>query len=271
MVTSKVDFTVVLRVKMANPNGDPLNENIPRMDLDTDYGSMSDVCIKRKIRDRLLENGENILIRPDDEMKSIKNRVLAEFEPIIKSEGKSFDKLDKSVVYTEGCKKWLDVRAFGNLFAYKGDSLSLGVKGPVTINPAVSVEPIEIVSMKITKSVNAEGNDDKKSSDTFGLKHMVKDSIYYFHGTINHFLSGKTGFDDVDTQKIQDVLPKLFENDESSARPSGSMSVLNVVWHTHTCPSGDMSSARIQDNIIIDKDGKISFKEDIGSTIIPGF
>lgn len=248
--TNKIDFLSIITVTKANPNGDPLNGNRPREDYNG-YGEISDVCIKRKIRNRLQDMGERIFVQSDDRCddgaKSLKDR--ADSVDELKKE-KSKDK------YAEiACKKWIDVRAFGQVFAFKADSVSVGVRGPVSVHPAVSVVPVDISSMQITKSVNSETkkkNDvevDGKSSDTMGMKHRVEFGVYVLKGSINHQLAEKTGFSDEDAEKIKEALATLFENDASSARPDGSMEVKKLYWWKHSCPMGNYSSAKVHNSV----------------------
>lgn len=292
VLQNKIDFAVVFRVKRANPNGDPLNGNRPRTDYDN-YGETTDVCNKRKLRDRLLErwvadgkkedDGNMIFVQSDDrkvdEYKSLKAR----------AEGFLGNKLGSSDTAKLACEKWFDVRAFGQLFALKGKpkpkkgeeagsegdtGISIGIRGPVTVQSAFSVAPIDISSNQITKSVSGEDTKDgKRSSDTMGMKHRVDNGIYVFFGSMNPQLAEKTGFSDVDAQAIKQVLPRLFENDESSARPAGSMEVLKVIWWKHNCKSGQYSSAKVHRTLSVQSDGGVSLDQLDGLTpeIIEGF
>lgn len=271
---NKIDFAVILRVKNANPNGDPLNGNRPRTDY-SNFGEMTDVSIKRKIRDRLLErwiadgkkdDGNMIFVQSDDrkadEAKSLRERA----ELVL---GKD---LGTPKIAEKACEKWIDVRAFGQLFALKsnkkagkkkedgsdeeGDTgVSIGIRGPVTVQSAFSIEPIDITSTQITKSVSGEGDGAKRSSDTMGMKHRVDQGVYVFKGSMNPQLAEKTLFTDVDAEAIKQVLPRLFENDESSARPAGSMEVLKVIWWKHNCKSGQYSSAKVYKSLTVYPDG----------------
>lgn len=260
-LTNKIDFAVVFRVKNANPNGDPLNGNRPRTNYDR-MGEVSDVCLKRKIRNRLMEEGEAVFVQSDDNKidncRSLRERAEAVLDP-----KKSHNENSKLA-----CEKWFDVRAFGQVFAYggeaKGAGVSIGVRGPVSLHPAFSLSPVEITSTQITKSVSGEGDGAKKSSDTMGMKHRVDQGIYVFYGSLNPQLAVRTGFSDEDAQKIKRILPRLFENDESSARPAGSMEVLKVAWWQHNCPSGQCSSAKVHRSMKFKADGDlvgISFEE----------
>lgn len=272
-LSKKIDFAVVFRVSNANPNGDPLNGNRPRTTLDS-LGEVSDVCIKRKIRNRLKDDGHKIFVQSDDnrddECKSLRERA----ETVLPKNGTPDGKA--KIV----CKEWLDVRAFGQVFAYKGsgkskgDGLSIGIRGPVSVHPAFSVDNVEVTSSQITKSVSGEGDGSKKGADTMGMKHRVDYGIYSFVGSMNPQLAHKTGFSDVDADAIKAVLPKLFENDASSARPEGSMEVLKVVWWEHSCSSGDISSAKIHRSLNVNSDGSIDVASIVNGPepkIIDGF
>lgn len=278
---NKIDFAVVLRVTHANPNGDPLNGNRPRADYGG-HGEITDVCIKRKLRDRLLESGQSIFVQSDDrrkdDFKSLKARADAAL-------GK---KLGSSETAKLACEQWFDVRAFGQLFAFKADKkgkkdadgegdsgVSIGIRGPVTVQSAFSVEPVDISSTQITKSVSGEGDGTKRGSDTMGMKHRVDNGVYVFYGSMNPQLAERTGFSDADAETIKQLLPKLLDNDESSARPAGSMEVMKVVWWKHNCKSGQYSSAKVhrtlQETIQPDGSFELAKLDRLEPEIIPGF
>lgn len=254
--TNKIDFAVIISTKNANPNGDPLNGNRPRENYDG-FGEISDVCIKRKIRNRLQDMRQPIFVQSDerrtDGFRSLKDR--AEGCAELKEASK-----DKEQYATIACKKWIDVRSFGQVFAFKkgedDNSVSIGIRGPVSVHSAVSISPIEISSMQITKSVNGEtGKDpDKKSADTMGMKHRVDFGVYVFYGSINTQLAEKTGFSLEDAEKIKKALITLFENDCSSARPDGSMEVHKVCWWQHNTKTGQYSSAKVHRTLTIGAD-----------------
>lgn len=242
--TNKIDFEVLVMVNNANPNGDPLNGNRPRETYDG-YGEISDVCIKRKVRNRLQDMGENIFVqsdeRSDDQCKSLAERAKsnAAMQKAIKDK-------DRDAYAKAACETWIDVRSFGQVFAFKDDNVSVGVRGPVSVHSAFSVLPVSIDSMQITKSVNGETvKEGKKSSDTMGMKHKISSALYVIKGSINHQLAEKTGFGDEDAEKIKEALRTLFVNDSSSARPDGSMEVCKVYWWRHNCPMGQYSSAKV--------------------------
>ena len=249
---NKIDFVALVSVTMANSNGDPLNGNRPRTNYDS-RGEISDVCIKRKIRNRLQDMGQCIFVQSDDRCDdgcaSLRDRA----KQAIK------DVKDRNEYARLACEKWIDVRSFGQVFAFKekkkGDGVSVGVRGPVSIHQALSVSPVEIESLQITKSVNGETpskkeaaeeeSAGKRSSDTMGMKHYVRFGLYEVKGSINVQLAQKTGFSQQDAMLIQEALRTLFVNDASSARPEGSMEVYKLYWWQHNCPVGQYSSAKV--------------------------
>ena len=261
ILQNKIDFTALVTVTRANSNGDPLNGNRPRETFEG-YGEISDVAIKRKIRNRLQDMGERIFVqmeeRSDDGCGSLKER--ASSCERLETEIKKGKKADKDICSQIACEEWLDVRAFGQVFAFKGVEVSLGIRGPVSIHSAFSVDPIDIESIQITKSVNGEdtkGKESQKASDTMGEKHRVRFGLYVIKGSINCQLAEKTGFTGEDADKIKEALLTLFENDCSSARPDGSMVVQKVYWWKHNCKSGQYSSAKVHGSL------KVSLKEGI--------
>lgn len=205
--------------------------------------------------------GEDIFVQSDDNRKagdtyrSLRER-FENNQEIKKSKG------DKEKQASIACKTWYDVRAFGQVFPFKkiskdsekgeSDSVSIGIRGPVTIQSAFSLKPVEIYSQQIMKSVNLETG--KKGPDTVGMKHRVEYGIYVAYGSINCQLAEKTGFSDEDADKLLTALKTLFVNDESSARPSGTMKVEKVVWWRHNCKNGQYASADVHDSIEIRED-----------------
>ncbi len=278
-LSHKIDFAVIVDVRNANPNGDPLNGNRPRVTYEG-FGELSDVCIKRKIRNRLQDNGQKIFVQSDDRRKrndkyrSLKNRLDGELKNVSKKDDEKFREA--------ACQMWFDVRAFGQVFPFK--SVPIGIRGPVSIHPAFSVVPVldRVSSLQITKSVSGEGDGTKRGSDTMGMKHRVDHGVYVFYGSINPQLAEKTGFSDDDALKIKEAIRTLFENDASSARPEGSMEVIRVYWWDHNNKNGQYSSAKVHRAVkesvgLIDAekeprsilDYKIPSKEEIDSKL-PG-
>lgn len=248
ILQNKIDFVAFASVTMANPNGDPLNGNSPR----TSYnglGEMSDVCIKRKIRNRMQDLGQAVFVqsadRCDDGFGSLSDRASSVLGKI-----KDTDEYAKTA-----CDTWLDVRAFGQVFAFKSkkdkneSGVSVGVRGPVSIHQAVSISEVMIDDMQITKSVNGESSEKGRSSDTMGMKHFVRFGLYKIKGSINVQLAEKTGFTEEDAEILKQCLSGLFVNDASTARPEGSMEIVKLYWFRHNCKDGQYSSAKVHRSV----------------------
>ena len=238
---NKIDFVALISVTRANGNCDPLNGNRPRTDYNG-FGEISDVCIKRKLRNRMQDMGQPIFVqsadRSDDGCGSLSERAASVLKGI----------KDRDQYAALACRTWLDVRAFGQVFAFKdAKGLSVGVRGPVSVHQAVSLSPVEVESLQITKSVNGEKKekDESRASDTMGTKHFVRFGLYEIKGAINVQLAEKTGFTEEDAETVKECLRTLFVNDASAARPDGSMEVVRLFWWKHNCRDGQYSSARV--------------------------
>jgi len=222
-----------------------------------------------------MEAGHNIFVQSDDnrmdgdEYKSLRSRAEGE----LKSKPE-----DQKAYREEVCTKWIDVRAFGQVFAYKGKKnekpkkakevteepkgkadnagVSIGIRGPVSIHSAFSITPVSVSSIQITKSVSGEGDGTKKTSDTMGMKHRVDHGLYVSYGAINPQLASKTSFKDDDAKAIKSAIEHLFDNDASSARPEGSMEVVAVFWWQHNVKHGQYSSAVVHRSLsVVPKEG----------------
>lgn len=270
-IRNKIDFALVFTATKCNPNGDPLDGNRPRTDIDG-FGEVSDVCLKRKIRNRVLDMGGNIFVQSDDnrgdDFRSLRDRADG-CEKLVEA-SKSGNRDDYAKV---ACKEWFDVRAFGQVFAFKdskkakkksgedqdegenSDSVSIGIRGPVSVQMAVSADPVDINMMQITKSVNLETGDDpdKRGKDTMGTKYFVDFGVYTTFGSINVKMAEKTGFTAEDADTLKEALRTLFINDETAARPSGSMEVVKLIWWTHNNEIGQYSPAKVHKLLNVEK------------------
>ncbi len=145
---NKIDFTLIITAKNANPNGDPLNGNRPREDING-FGEISDVCIKRKIRNRLQDMGERIFVQSDDRCDDGYDSLRARADgcEALKKTAKG----DKDAFAKAACEEWIDVRSFGQVFAFKGTSdVSAGVRGPVSIQQAAKWSSSDTGIVKIS-------------------------------------------------------------------------------------------------------------------------
>lgn len=236
-LTKKIDFVLFVSGRQANPNGDPLLGNMPRTDYEG-YGEISDVCIKRKIRNRLQDMGQEIFVqandRIDDTYASLEDRFKAYFTT----------KQSDEEVAAAACQRWIDVRSFGQVMTFQ--KRALGIRGPVSVSLGKSLSPVDVITMQITRSTNGMASESgKRSADTMGTKHFVDFGVYKITGSMNCYFAQRTGFSDEDAQLIRQALLSLFENDMSSARPEGSMAVEKLYWFVHPNALGIASSAKV--------------------------
>lgn len=257
---NRIDFAVILSVDGANPNGDPLNNNWPRTNYDG-FGEISDVCIKRKIRNRFQDMGEEIFIQADDRNvdghKSLKSRVMA-FEPFLK-EYKSKDS-NPDIIKNVTCEKWIDVRTFGQVFPFKGLAVSTNVRGCVSLGMAKSISEVNIENAVLTKSTNLEDTPDgRKDKATFLSKCIVTKAAYAFYGSIYPQLANLNGFTMEDADKLHFALKTLFYGDESAARPAGTMNVQQVYWWEHNCPTGQYPPIKVFRTLDIKSEGEYPY------------
>ena len=236
MIERRIDFLIVITAEKCNPNGDPLSGNAPRQDYDG-YGEISDVCLKRKIRNRMQDMGYSILNqsneRSDDGFYSIKDRVNS-CEEFKNTMSKKYKNTHEKVndLREIACRAWMDVRCFGQVFPLKGgDDVSFPVRGPVSISFAKSIAPISFEQIQITKSLNLKTLESQtKDSTTMGMKYIIDKGAYVVKGSIFPQLASLTRFSYDDAEIIHECLKTLFENDASASRPSGSISVHRLYW-----------------------------------------
>lgn len=244
VLKNKIDFALVIVAEMCNPNADPLNMKRPRMDYDG-YGEISSVCIKRKIRNRLQDMGEKIFVQADDRIDDGYKSLLARAKGCkeLESEIKKKKSADIDICTKIACREWIDVRSFGQVLAFQGENVSLGIRGPVSIGFARSIEPIDIMEIQITRSTNTIEKDGKDSA-TMGKSYIIQKGVYVAYGSIFPKLAEKTGFTEEDAELIKEALKTLFENDASFRRPSGSMSN-TLYWWKHKSKYGPCSSGKL--------------------------
>ena len=236
LLSRKIDFLGIIVAENCNPNGDPLNGNQPRIDFEG-HGIMTPQCLKRKIRDRLLDAGEEIFVQAKDYKitdgaKNLETRFKAfAGGKIPKDNGKEWA--------WKACEKWIDVRAFGQIFPFKGVPVTLSVRGPVSISYAKTIETVDIQDCMVTKSNNLDEGEDVRGASTVGETHIISKGVYVFTGGIFPQLAELTGFTDEDAEKIRQAIINMFVNDASAARPNGSMTLANLYWWRHKTKWGD--------------------------------
>jgi CRISPR-associated protein Csd2 len=268
-IKSRVDFVLVFSVDNANPNGDPGYDNRPRMDAYTGYGFITDVCLKRKIRNRVemikeLVDGYNIWVRSGTYLRDT-----------VDEYGGDKDKL---------CEQFFDIRAFGGVLtsdsesegeegqaettekktkvgkSKKGKSKVSQIRGPVSIQYAKSVAPIVVEDDEITRVCPTKFDPKKPDKQTeMGRKKRIPFAVYVAKGSVSARLAEGdkgTGFSIEDLNLLKEATKTLFLNDESTARPIGSMIMQKGVFFTHKDKDGDEAVHKTLERLKVEFTGK---------------
>jgi len=248
IIKNRYDFVYLFDVKDGNPNGDPDAGNLPRVDPETGHGLVTDVCLKRKVRNFIIANppegkGFDIFIKE----KTILNRLIDEAHE--QEEVKAKEKADKTEEARKFmCRKYYDIRTFGAV-------LSIGknagqVRGPVQLTFSRSVDPIVTLEHSITRmAVATEAEAEKQSGETrtMGRKFTVPYAIYRCHGFVSAALAEQTGFSEFDLGLFWDALKKMFEHDRSAAR--GQMETRKLVVFKHDGKLGNSPSHQLFERV----------------------
>lgn len=249
-----IDFSVLFEVEKANPNGDPLNGNIPRQDLEG-RGEVSDVAIRRKIRNVLQERGHNIFVQSEDLADDGFTSLTERFQETLGHKKAVKSNEEATEAFKKLTEKYIDIRLFGQVITFNKSNAAL--RGPVTVTIAESIGPITITRNQIVKSVNGEHKKDgEKASDRMGEKHRVEYGLYRVNGRINVLWGEKSNLTTADVEELKQALISLFENDASAARPAGSMNVYKVYWWEHEAKHPQNSAKKSYDTLKVElKDG----------------
>jgi CRISPR-associated protein Csd2 len=244
---NRYDFVFLFDVKDANPNGDPDAGNLPRVDPETGHGLVTDVCLKRKVRNYVtqVKNNESPhrIYFTDG---AVLNQLHEEAYESIgeKSEKNKLPKDLKKAKEVTGfmCQNFFDIRTFGAVMSME---VNCGqVRGPVQMAFARSVEPVVTLEHAITRSSVTNVRDLEKER-TMGRKFTIPYGLYRAHGFINPFLAEQTGFSDDDLDLFWEALERAFLLDASAARPAGSMAVRGLIVFEHDSQLGQAPSHRL--------------------------
>ncbi|MBM6686125.1 type I-C CRISPR-associated protein Cas7/Csd2 [Faecalicatena contorta] len=258
-LSNRYDFVMLFDVENGNPNGDPDAGNAPRVDAESGYGYITDVCLKRKIRNyvELVKEGAegyNILIKPDKSL-NIKFTEAYEAEGLTtKNKGKNPDDVKKAREYM--CKNYFDVRTFGAVMSTGDDPCGI-VRGPVQINFARSISPVNIQDVTITRQARTTEERKETGETEMGRKSVIPYALYRAEGYVSAALANKsTDLSEEDVELLWNAIINMFENDHSAARGKMCMRKLYVFRHNNilgACPSHilfDKISVREKENVL---------------------
>jgi CRISPR-associated protein Csd2 len=259
-MNNRYDFIFLFDTKDANPNGDPDAGNLPRVDAETGHGLITDVCLKRKVRNFIQTikpesqgqdadgKGFDVYVRE----KAILNNQHARAYKKLAIDPKKTEQEDRDKVRDWMCQNFFDIRSFG---AVMTTEVNCGqVRGPVQLAFARSIDPIVASEHSVTRcAVTTEKEAKAQSGDnrTMGRKFTIPYALYRTHGFINPFLADQTKFDDADLELFFTALEKAFQFDASAARPAGSMSPRALLVFKHDSKLGNAASHTLFERIKI--------------------
>ena len=257
MLENRYDFVMLFDVENGNPNGDPDAGNTPRVDVETGHGIISDVCLKRKIRNyvQLVKEdvpGYNILIKPDKALNTKFTEAYAAEGLPTGQKGKKADDVQKAREYM--CRNYYDVRAFGAVMSTGDDPCGI-VRGPVQINFAKSISPVNIQDITITRQARTTVDREITGTTEIGRKSIIPYGLYRVEGYVSAALANKTGLSEEDLALLWQAVFNMFENDHSAARGKMCMRQIYIFKHDNilgSCPSHvlfDKIKIRLKDGI----------------------
>ncbi len=233
-IKNRYEFVMLFDVENGNPNGDPDAGNQPRIDPETALGIVTDVCLKRKIRNYVelakeREAGYNILIKNDRTLNSKFTEVYDTLGLAKKQNGKNKEDVQKAQQYM--CENYFDVRTFGAVMS-TGDDQCGTVRGPVQINFARSIDPVFSQDITITRQAKTSEKRENAGNAEMGRKSIIYYGLYRAEGYISASLAQKvTGFSEGDLELFWKAVINMFENDRSAARGKMCMRKLYVFQH----------------------------------------
>ena len=274
VIKNRYEFVILFDVENGNPNGDPDAGNMPRIDPESGLGLVTDVCLKRKIRNYVEtvkegENGYQIYIREDvplnrSDRKACENLGITETDDKKVTEGlKKLKKNDPDAdlkIRDYMCQNFFDIRTFGAVMTtFVKASLNCGqVRGPVQLGFARSIDPVISQEVTITRVAITTEKDAENKSNEMGRKSIVPYGLYRVEGYISANLARKvTGFSEEDLELLWNAIINMFENDHSAAR--GKMAVRELIVFKHSKELGDCPAYKLFDAVKVQKNDDIQY------------
>lgn len=250
-LSATYNFVILFDVENGNPNGDPDAGNSPRIDPETGFGFITDVCIKRKIRNYVElamegKEGYNILVKPD---KALNTKFATAYESenlALGEKGKNIDNVEKAKAFM--CRNYFDVRSFGAVMSTGDDPCGV-VRGPVQINFSKSQSPVFVQEVTITRQARTTEKRTETGETEMGRKSIIPYALYRAEGYVSAPLANKTGLNDEDVELLWTAIINMFENDHSAAR--GKMCVRKLFVFRHENPLGSCPSHILFDKITV--------------------
>lgn len=248
----RYDFLFLFDCQDANPNGDPDAGNLPRLDVESGQGLVTDVCLKRKVRNfvAMTANGDDTKRIYFTEGAVHNNQHKAAYEAVGETPEKKVKPEVKDKATAWMCQHYFDIRTFG---AVMSTEINCGqVRGPVQLSFARSIDPIVSSEHAITRS-SVTNEKDKEKERTMGRKFTVPYGLYKAKGFVNPFLAKRTGFSNDDLELLFTSLENAFQFDQSAARPAGSMNPRKLIVFKHDNELGKAPSNKLFEAVLVKK------------------
>lgn len=254
---NRYEFIMLFDVENGNPNGDPDAGNMPRVDAETGHGMVTDVCLKRKIRNYIdsVYEGQpsyNILIKTD---KSLNRKFTEAYEACdLKTKEKGKNASSVSIARDYICKNYYDVRTFGAVMSTGDDPCGI-VRGPVQINFAKSLDPVLPQEITITRQAITKESDIEKKETEMGKKTFIPYGLYRAEGYVSALLAHKTNFTEEDLEILWNAIVNMFEIDHSAAR--GKLCMRKLIIFKHATVLGNAPSHVLFDKVLVTKKDEV--------------
>ena len=273
-IQNRYDFVLLFDCQDGNPNGDPDSDNAPRADPETFQGLVSDVCLKRKIRDYMLyensqtgkvKTGYDVFVLAGNTLESRQRMPFDHLKEKIKAEGSKTKPADIEDARAWMCQNFFDIRAFGAVMSTTDFNCGQ-VRGPVQLTFSRSIDRVFSTEHTIFRQAFTGEKDVKNSTGTFGRKHTIAYGLYRAHGFINPMFADKTGFSEEDLQMLWKALANLFDLDRSAAR--GLMATRGLYIFKHDSKLGSAQAQVLFESIRVTRKEGVETPRAFGDYIV---
>ena len=244
-MNNRYDFVYLFDIKDGNPNGDPDAANAPRIDPQDMHGLVSDVCLKRKVRNYALLKGQQIFVQQGTVLNESIQQAHADLGHDVDGKKKVATRPQVASARAEMCKKFYDVRTFGAVMSTGANAGQ--VRGPVQFSFSRSIDPILPLDLSITRMAVTEAKEADAPNQTMGRKNLIPYGLYRCHGFISANLANETGFSAADLELFWESLAMMFDHDRSASR--GTMAPQALLVFEHSSVLGNAPAHKLFDRV----------------------
>jgi len=260
----RYDFTYLFDCKDGNPNGDPDAANAPRIDPQDMHGLVSDVCLKRKVRNFALlakerAPGYDIFVQQGSVLNEKIQGAHDDLGHKVDAKSKKADRKQVDAARTEMCKRYFDVRTFGAVMSTGSNAGQ--VRGPVQLSFSRSIDPILPLDVSITRMAVTDAKENDSPNQTMGRKNLIPYGLYSCHGFVSAHLARETGFNEADLELLWLALTQMFDHDRSASR--GTMAPQKLIVFKHGSALGSAPAHKLFERVTVRRKPAIEVARDI--------